>query len=52
MERKHLCLCHMVGGSNQSRQQIKSSSGETDPIGTKWLAKFSEAPEKTTFGWI
>ena len=46
--RKHLRLYCMESESNQSRPQIQSSDGETDPIGINWLAKVSRAPEKTT----
>ena len=34
------------------RLQIQSFGWETDPVGTKWLAKVSGAPEKTTLSWI
>ena len=49
--RKHLLLCCTEDRCNQSRQQIWNT-WEIDPVGSKWLAKVSGAPEKTILGWI
>ena len=44
--RKHLRFYCAKDRYNLSRQQILSSRREIDPVGSKWLAKVSGAPEK------